>query len=115
MTRCNTTTSQQTRGLWEEKWTRGGGALQGRGIASREQEKVAVQQQGQCDNQLENKRQTGGEVSLDRVGGSIKRTRGGGGTTRGVAITSWQTRGKRGGGTSGQRGGGVLKAGGASR
>jgi hypothetical protein len=50
-TRCNMSTSRQRRGNWEEKWTRGGGmlqgrggALQGRGGASREQEEVAAQQ-----------------------------------------------------------------------
>jgi hypothetical protein len=72
MKRCNMTTSRCTRGNQEEKWTRGGGALQGRGGASRDPEEAAVGQQGLRNNQLANKRQTGGEVSADRVWQSIK-------------------------------------------
>ncbi len=62
------------RGNREEKWTRGGGALHGRGGPLREQEEVAVQQQGLCNNQLVNKRQTGGEASEDGVRQGIERT-----------------------------------------
>jgi hypothetical protein len=95
-TRCNMTTSQQT------------GAL-------REQEEAVEQEQGQHDNQLANKRQTGGEASADRRRQSVKRMRGSGSTTRGILTTSWQTRGKKRGGAGGPRGSGVLKAGGTSR
>jgi len=55
---------------------------------SREAESLAARQQGQRDNQLANKRQTGGEVYTRETGGeasadkrrrSNERTRGGGG------------------------------------
>jgi hypothetical protein len=114
-TRCNMKTRLQTRSNQEEKWIRGGIALQGRCGASREQEEVMAQQQGQCNNQLANKSQTGDEASVDKKRQSVERTRGGHGAMRGVATTSRQMRGKRGGGTSGQRGSSVLKAGGTSR
>ncbi len=89
----------------------------------RGQEKAAARQQGQRDSQLENKRQSGGEVSADKRRRSVEGSRGsggamrggGGGVTRGVMATIRQTRGMRGGGASGQRGGGVLNAGGDSR
>jgi hypothetical protein len=100
--------------LPEEKWTRGGGTLQGKGGALREQEKVTAQQQGQCNNQLANKRQTVLEASTDGRQRSVERTRDGGGATKGIATTNQQTRDKRGRDTNGQRGGGVFKAGGAS-
>jgi hypothetical protein len=57
--RCNMSTSRQTRGNQAEKWTRGGSTAQDRGTVLREQEEVAAQQQWQCDNQLANKSQTG--------------------------------------------------------
>jgi len=53
-------------------------------------ESAVARQQGGCDNQLANKRQTGGEAYKRQKGGeasedkrrrSTKRTRGGGGTT----------------------------------
>ncbi len=69
-TRCNMTTSRQTRGNQEEKWTRGGSSLQGRGGISREQEEVAAWQQGQCNNQLTNKRQI--EGSHQWTGGMMR-------------------------------------------
>jgi hypothetical protein len=96
-------------------YDRGGGASRGGGSASRDQEEAAAQQQGLRDNQLANKRQTGEETSADWVRRSIEKTRGGSGVTRGITTTSWQMRGKSGGGPSGQRGGGVLKAGGTSK
>ncbi len=55
-----------------------------------------MQQQGQRDNQLENKRQTGGEASADKRWWSVERTRGDGSMPRGIATTSWQMRDKRG-------------------
>jgi len=57
---------------------------------SREAESAAAQQQGRRDNQLANKRQTGGEAYKRQTGGeesadktrrSAERTRGGGGAT----------------------------------
>ncbi len=42
MTRCGMTTSWQTRGTREEKWTRGGGASRGGGGVLREREEVAA-------------------------------------------------------------------------
>jgi hypothetical protein len=71
--------------------------------------------QGQHNNQLVNKRQTIGEASAVRRQWSVKRTRDGCGARRGIATTSQQMKDKRGGGTSGQRGGSVLKADGALR
>jgi hypothetical protein len=115
MTRCNVKTSWKTRGNQEEKWTRGGSTLQGRGVASRGQEEAIALQQARCDNQQANKRQTGGEASADKRRQSVERRRGGGGTTRGIATTIQKTRHKWGGGTSRQSCSGALKAGGASR
>jgi Flp pilus assembly protein TadB len=63
--------------------------------APREQEVAVVGQQGQHDNQLVNKRQTGGEASVDRRQQSIKRMRGNGSTTRDITTTSRQRRGER--------------------
>ncbi len=55
-----------------------------------------MQQQGQCDNQLANKRQTGRKASVDKRQRSNKRSRGSGGTTRGITTSNRQTRGKGG-------------------
>ncbi len=76
---------------------------------SRGGEEATAQQQGQRDNKLANNRKTGEEASVHKRWQSIERTRGGGSGMRGVKTTSWQMRGKGGGGTSGQRGGSVLK------
>ncbi len=55
------------------------------------------------------------EVSADKRQRSIKKTRGGGGTARGVVTTSQQMRGKQEEICQQTRGSGILKAGGASR
>jgi hypothetical protein len=69
-TGCHMTTSRQTRGNREEKWLQGGSALQSGGGMSNEQEEATTQQQGQCNNQLANKRQMEGRHQ--RTGGVMR-------------------------------------------
>jgi hypothetical protein len=89
VTRCNMTTSRQTSGKrWRRiaRWrqrverTRGGGSAT----------------QGQRNNQLANKRHSGGQASADKRWRNNERTRGGGGATRGITTTSQKMRVKRG-------------------
>jgi hypothetical protein len=56
---------------------------------------VVVQQQWRCDNRLAKKRQTRGKREGRRHQWSIKRTRGGSGTTRDVTANSWKVSGKQ--------------------
>jgi hypothetical protein len=68
-----------------------------------------MQQQGGCNNQQVNMRQTGGEASPDKRRWIVKRLRGSGGMTRGVMTTSQQKRGKREGRASELKGAGQTR------
>ena len=116
--RGNITTSWQTRGKQEEmrQWTRGDGVSRGRGCASRGRDGASRGREAEAStyNQLANKQQTGGD-GISKASGFVERTRGGGsGAMRGVAATSWGTRGKGEGRHQQTRGICVSKAGGAS-
>jgi hypothetical protein len=60
----------------------------GRGSVLKRREAVAAQQQGQHDNQLANKRSTGGETFADRRRWIVERTRSGSSTMRGIVTIS---------------------------
>jgi hypothetical protein len=111
--------NQQKRGKQEERrqQTRGGGALHGGGgslgggdgMLRGQEAAAAAQQQGQCNNQLANKRLTGGRASTDKRRQIVQRTRSGSGSGATIGIMTTSRRHQR------TIGGGILKAGGTSR